>query len=216
MFGLTDSTAIDLDLPSPTGNDLVNPSFATTPSDVNHSFSVVEDSPQLTLPFHPHDTEADTGDRLESVKTDEIGGGITFDSANANDGGHRLGENEGYLPTETERFSDRPTDGVHYGIPRSEAHRPEEHSDYNQNYTIPGGTSKAFVAPHLDDSLDSVVAEGGRTAENQLAGRLAGSANEAYDYDGDAETDVSYIHQGSPVMEPPVRRNPDPFPVLER
>lgn len=217
LFGSTDSTTIDLDLPPPTDDDFVNPSYVTNPTDVNHdvshSFSVVDDGPQLTLPFKPHDAEADPGHRQEPVKTDEVVGNLTFDGTNTGSSSHRIGENDGYVSTESGR-SGLPACTIDYGAPEREAYRPEDRGDGSQSYSIPGGRPSAVV--HQDDSLDSVVmAEEGPTAEHHLAVRLKGSTNEAYDYDGDAETDVSYVYQGSPV-EPSVRRNPDPFPVLER
>ncbi|KAL8581138.1 hypothetical protein ACOMHN_033586 [Nucella lapillus] len=89
----------------------------------------------------------------------------------------------------------------------SDVYPPPEHDDVTQDQHHRRNVT-------MDDSLDSVLVED-NVGDDPYVCRLKGLDNEAYAYDGDAETDLSYSNPTSPV-DPPVLRNPDPFPVLER
>ncbi|XP_076448852.1 uncharacterized protein LOC143285449 [Babylonia areolata] len=104
---------------------------------------------------------------------------------------------------------------------RSSPHPSPDHLNQNEPTHLPPSdptrrNEAKVVADDHDDSFDSVILEegGGSRGVWEAPYVRRGLENEAYSYDGDAETDQSY--SGQPGGEPVVLRSPDPFPLLDR
>ncbi|KAK7114998.1 uncharacterized protein [Littorina saxatilis] len=236
---------MELNLPPHTA-DVINTSYVTDPSDITddiHRPEFITHGGRTASGPIPETYNMDTAEpRLDSSRIHDRSGDISFDvsftepgpdaprpkSSRKYGGSKNVSFDESFTNAHSVSFTAPETDNrraADISIDLSPAenaayeareHYPEdrltENDDQNRAQTTNGQPAG------VNDSFDSVLLEGDSKAEaHDVLGGLRGLENEAYGYDGDAETDLSYSFQGSPTsLEPPVMRDPNPFPVLER